>query len=99
MPIIDFQKAKEERDPHRSGAAECMLCKNQWQAVAPVGTLWLECPSCGSEKGHFLGMDTHEDRECFVCNCGNHLFVLGTSGTALCPNCGIEHAEYDFLEE
>ena len=46
MAVIDFTKAKAELDPHISGDARCLACKHEWVAVAPIGTIWLECPAC-----------------------------------------------------
>jgi len=40
--------------PHVSGEAACLLCGHMWVAVAPVGTVVLECPGCHSMAGRFL---------------------------------------------
>jgi Zn finger protein HypA/HybF involved in hydrogenase expression len=96
--VVDFQAAREGRGPHCEGPAECILCRYQWEAVVPLGTIWLECPTCGSEKGHFLGPAIHKDHYEFVCECSNNLFTLGTDGTVLCPNCGWTHATYELIK-
>lgn len=83
--VIPFPERKE---PHLSGKAHCILCRHAWVAVAPLGTLWMECPSCHAHKGTWtfeVGPDVGESR--FVCGCGNELFyVLPTC--LRCPNCG-----------
>jgi Zn finger protein HypA/HybF involved in hydrogenase expression len=85
--IINFQSVKEEKTPHSSGKARCLDCKHEWEAVALVGTEWLECPGCHSKKGRFI---YHFEPEHFVkwtCNCGNDLFYATPYGY-FCPNCG-----------
>ena len=84
--ILDFISAKKERDPHISGQARCMDCKHEWQAVAPVDTWWLECPSCSLPKGRFIGTFQKSDRH-WTCHCGNDLFHVAPAGI-YCPNCG-----------
>jgi len=84
--IIDLSKERNDRLPHLSGEARCMLCGKEWVAVAPVGTPWLECPECHSEKGY---MKFHVQRTGseWICNCGNDLFRVTPDGY-YCPNCG-----------
>lgn len=96
--IVDLDRERRDRSPHIGGEAECMLCKRRWTAVAPTGTTWLECPSCGSEKGHFIGAAIR-DLMGFSCDCGNGMFILYEDNTVGCPNCGITHATYEFIEE
>ena len=55
MMVIDLAQAKADREPHLSGAAVCLACKHEWVAVAPVGTVWMECPACSLERGRYLG--------------------------------------------
>lgn len=84
--IIDFAMAKEEREPHSAGLARCLACKHEWQAVAPTGTTWLECPECSLFRGRFIGQHTR-DTPHLHCECGNNLFSVTREGT-YCPNCG-----------
>lgn len=84
--IIDFTKAKEEKTPHNSGKARCLGCKHEWVAVAPVGTLVLECPSCQCDKGIFLGLVSPDEYH-WQCNCGNQFFCFTPTQT-YCPVCG-----------
>lgn len=79
-------ESKTER--HGTGLAFCILCKHEWQAVAPLGTTQLQCPKCESHKGRFkFPFDPPEGTMRRVCNCGNDLFLLTTEGH-LCANCG-----------
>lgn len=85
--IIQFKPpAVVER--HGSGEAFCIQCGHTWHAVAPVGTVDLECPSCRTMKGkwrfEFQPTPGTLVREC---NCGNQLFYLTPAGH-LCANCG-----------
>lgn len=85
--VIAF-KQHEEKDPHGVGEAFCMLCNHTWTAVAPIGTVQLECPECHTMKGHFKfefspsGGDLVRE-----CTCGNQLFYLTPEGH-MCANCG-----------
>lgn len=88
MSVIDFAKAKEDRETitQLRGTARCMACKRSWEAITPVGTVsGLECPECGSMKGCFL----HEviDGDLYVCNRGNDLMRINRAG-CYCANCG-----------
>jgi rubrerythrin len=88
-PIVDaaFESANDEV-PYASGNAFCMSCDYNWAAVAPVGTVWLECPSCKAEKGRFkFPMALPEKTLVYTCNCGNQLFNMTPEGH-FCPNCG-----------
>ena len=73
--------------PHITGEATCLICKNEWIAVAPAGTVWLECPDCGLTKGHFKYACQTDDKEEWVCNCGCSLFKIVPRGV-YCPLCG-----------
>ncbi len=51
----------DTRRPHRQGPAYCIVCGFEWQAVAPVGTLFLECSRCHDSQGVFRDhVWTHE---------------------------------------
>lgn len=75
-----------DRRPHMSGAARCLDCKHEWQAVAPIGTLWLECPNCTLVRGRAIYHHSRDGVE-YTCNCGNDLMRLKPEG-CYCPNCG-----------
>jgi hypothetical protein len=93
MGVVSLQKFKEERSPHLQGRCRCMLCRYEWQGVAPVGTTWLECPKCGAEKGYFITETMPpEDALIWRCNCGNELFVIRPEGYAMCVNCGVSQS-------
>ena len=94
MSVITFRPRQPEPDPCMTGPARCMCCGREWQAVAPTGVLFLECPECHTEKGVFVGACWPEEgTEVRECNCGNQLFVLTREGH-LCPNCGT-YQRYD----
>lgn len=91
-------RAEEDDGLTSEGAVRCMNCSHEWQAAAPIGTLPLECPSCGSMKGlwkHFYSRGFgDEDRPPFTCRCGCELFSITPRGI-YCPNCGRSHRPYD----
>jgi hypothetical protein len=91
MSVIPFKRPvpKDETEPHGSGEAFCIACSHTWQAVAPVGTVDLECPSCHCHKGKWkFEFYPSESQLVRVCDCGNQLFYLTPDGH-LCANCGI----------
>jgi hypothetical protein len=85
--ILPFVKTVVEQ--HASGEAFCIGCNYTWQAVAPTGTLHLECPNCKTMKGKFK-WEFYPAQTTMVrqCNCGNQLFYMTTEGH-LCANCGL----------
>lgn len=85
MTVIDLQAEKEAREPHSEGKARCLACKHEWVAVAPVGTIWLECPACTLERGRFIAQHQREGDH-WHCNCGCDLFYATPDGI-YCPNC------------
>ena len=80
--------ARAARNPHLTGPAKCLACRHGWVAVAPTGTIWLECPSCTLERGRFVAQ-VQRDGPHWHCNCGNDLFQI-TEECTYCPNCGAE---------
>ena len=81
VPIIGKQ--------HGQGDAFCITCEHSWQAVAPTGTVWLECPQCHTMKGLFrFAFFPADGQMVWQCNCGNQLFYLTPEGH-MCANCGI----------
>lgn len=84
--IIDLAAWKEENTPHLAGKAVCLSCRHQWAAVAPIGTVWLECPQCTLLRGRFINP---VERDCphWYCHCGCDLFYATENGM-YCPNCG-----------
>lgn len=88
MTIIDFAQAKAERKPHISGDARCLACDHEWEAVAPAGTIWLECPKCTLQRGRYFA-HTAPDCMFWLCTgCGSDLFYVTPRGN-FCPNCGV----------
>lgn len=72
----------------KTGPARCLNCGHIWQAVAPVGTQDLECPSCITMRGLFINHCIKGDEEVKICHiCNNTFFQLTERGT-LCINCG-----------
>jgi len=86
-----------ETEMHLSGQARCLDCRTEWEAVAPVGTCYLECPQCGTKKGVMRnpvgGAPEAEEAE-WTCNCGCDVFKLishrtGTFKAIRCLRCGL----------
>lgn len=88
---LDARRAAEQESPHLAGEAECTVCGHRWSAVAPVGTIHLDCPSCDRLQGVFRhGV---EPQEAWTCNCGERLFWLTRAG-AMCRKCGIISSDW-----
>jgi len=83
MTIINLA----DRRPHMRGEARCLQCKHEWNAVAPVGAVWLECPECNTNQGVMKNTVIREDYLHYECNCGNDLFYRTPDGD-YCPKCG-----------
>jgi len=82
-----------EAKPHAAGRARCLDCRHEWQAVAPVGVRWLECPSCSLERGRFIAQHEREGPH-WYCGCGNDVFQVMPAGV-YCPNCGVWQVGWD----
>lgn len=79
---------RPRHDPHGAGDAFCLQCNHQWVAVAPTGTVQLECPECHTMKGLFkFPFAPSEGQLVRECNCGNQLFYMTPEGH-MCANCG-----------
>lgn len=76
--------------PHLSGRARCCACRHEWVAVAVVGTTWLECPGCGTNKGRYLNDVVPSDPAgWWQCGCGCDVFRV-TRAAIYCIDCGKE---------
>jgi len=83
--VVEFKAPDTEQQVGR-GRAKCFTCLHEWEAVAPVGTEFLDCPLCAGRKGSWMYPFIPE--EMYVCNCGNKLFYIVRDGW-FCPNCGV----------
>lgn len=85
--LRDKSTLADRLEEYLSGSAKCIACQHKWEGVAPVGTTWLECPSCSLLRGRFINC-VDRPNDTWHCDCGNELFVI-TRGGAYCPNCGV----------
>ena len=82
--IIQFGK----KETVLEGKAKCTSCQHEWQAQAPVGVDWLECPKCHLMKGRFVHPAVPKDGdEIWVCACRCDVFRI-TRTEAFCIQCG-----------
>lgn len=85
--VLEFPSPGDDQ-PHLSGPAHCVKCGYEWAAVAPVGTVWMDCPSCAAECGTFSGpMLEPPGGLVWHCHCGGFLFICSPDGTH-CIRCG-----------
>jgi Zn finger protein HypA/HybF involved in hydrogenase expression len=76
-----------------AGAARCLGCRYEWAAVAPGGTVWLDCPACTLTRGRFVAQHEHDGNH-WHCFCGNELFYV-MSSRVYCPNCGADQVKWE----
>lgn len=89
--IVEF--VKRDTAKWMQGPAICIGCGNRWQAVAPIGSVELECSECGTMKGIFeFPFAPADGDERWECGCGNQLFYITQNGHR-CANCG-KHQQY-----
>ena len=85
--VIPFPQPPE---PSLEGQAECVGCHHRWEAVAPAGTVNLECPACHAIKGRFVyPVEPDEDTAVWHCDCGGSLFMVVEHRGYLCAACGV----------
>lgn len=92
MTVISLAERKQQKQSEEThcdtlvGMVRCLSCKHEWQAEAPAGSTWLECPECSLMKGRFIYPVERKDPH-WVCGCGNSYFQMNPDGI-YCPNCG-----------
>lgn len=97
MNVVPLRMAaNDQAGGWASGDAVCIGCKHQWVQVAPVGSRWLECPECTSNKGIFkqpFGADNGDS--VFICSyCDAEALTAYYHGGLFClrcMNCGVDH--------
>jgi hypothetical protein len=96
--VIDFVAALSDRDsPHLSGLARCDGCGHQWEAVAPVGTVILECPRCESMQGRYR-YPVQRSETVWECMCGCQTFGITAEHGPYCTRCGLEQSGWEGKE-
>lgn len=90
MTVVDLAEARKRRTPHLQGAAVCTACDHEWQAVAPSGTVWLQCQSCGTQRG--LMRHAPKPASVWHCSCGCDAFYISSAGL-LCVCCGSDQKD------
>lgn len=75
-----------EKTPHLQGTAICLDCKQEWEAVAPIGTIKLQCFSCMNYRGVWKNVCCPE--KYWQCNCGCAHFFVNEDG-CICCCCGL----------
>lgn len=74
--------------PSLEGEAICVDCGHEWEAVVPVGTAHLDCPSCLTDSGR-LRHPVLRPGEHWQCFCGCDLFRVNPT-MIYCAGCGKE---------
>ncbi len=96
--VVSLAAVRESREPepapHAQGEARCIGCGHKWQAVAPTGVHWLECPACSLTKGVFAyPFAAPEGGYQWRCNCGCDVFYI-VPAAVRCLSCGSEQTGY-----
>lgn len=87
--IVDFEAAKEARQPHIAGEMQCLACGNVHAAVAPIGCHEGECPACGLFRAVWRNaIFPPDDALIYPCECGSvHFYLLVPF--PMCIRCGL----------
>ncbi len=102
--VVDFEAARRKReeeqgepaDPHWHGKCVCLGCRNEWEAVGPMGVnTGLTCPECNLPKGvtKFMFGSAPGDMVLTCLNCdGEALTAYLRKGRhhVLCMSCGMD---------
>ena len=95
---INLSEERFKRWPHLAGEAMCIACKHVWAAVAPVGTMQLECPACKAERGQWrYPFNADTGQQIFICNTCNSTNFAVQPHRVLCVGCGTSH--YPWAED
>lgn len=92
--IIEFPARASETEEWITGRVRCLACCNEWIGVAPAGTVGIECPRCGMEKGVFRNLPVRIEEPHYQCSCGSASFSI-TPRRVYCINCGRSHRPFD----
>lgn len=84
--VVDLAAARLARTPHTSGPCVCLGCKHEWVGVAPSGTIAVECPACGTEKGVRAGTVFVDEPHWNCRGCDNNYLRVVAAGI-YCPLC------------
>lgn len=90
--VLPF-KPRTAETPHLQGAAICVACGHEWQAVIPVGGAVnsMECEGCGAMKGVYKRFVCYEAFPQWQCGqCQGELFtaiLIGSTPTVACVAC------------
>tara|TARA_Y100000815_G_C13263217_1_gene470132 strand:- start:118 stop:429 length:312 start_codon:yes stop_codon:yes gene_type:complete len=86
--VVSLATAREERSAHVCGTAKCLQCRHEWEAVAPVGTIDLECPECSLPRGIWkYNFGPMEGDQMLVCDCGNDALSAYLRHGKMCVKC------------
>jgi DNA-directed RNA polymerase subunit RPC12/RpoP len=98
MTVISLAAAREERQPHWRGLTYCVGCHHEWEGAAPMGTAWVDCPSCGLPKGtpKYPFGPQNEDLLYVCIPCGGEAFTAYKRRGRFyfrCMGCGLDQTE------
>ena len=92
--ILKFEKRpvlfheQDEPDTVIKGTAICLTCKNEWEAIIPLGSIDIKCPKCKTNKGVLKDFIQFRENIHYRCHCGHCMFFLLESGRNQCIICG-----------
>lgn len=90
MSIVQFPS--KQNDSHLAGEVLCLACGFEDVAVAPVGTVFMECPKCHAPRGRFkYPCYAPEGEIAWHCACGADVFFITPQG-CYCCGCGVKQS-------
>jgi len=96
--VVSLDSKRAAKSPHVADRAYCTACKHEWVAVAPVGTLWLECPKCTTYRALFHFAPHRGDLTRVCPKCDGFLFSVLQRGKLECVACA-ELLPGDYTED
>ena len=86
--VHSFAEAKLKSSTHVEGNVLCMACDATWVAIAPVGTILMECPHCNLKKAIWMSPILPQDEPMIQCGTCRNIFLIVGINNVYCPNCG-----------
>lgn len=85
-------------NPMLEGQSLCLACGDTRNAIAPIGTFWLHCPKCKTNRAVFrdpvVDFEVHDactdapPKQKVTCACGSEFFTVSNFGIH-CISCGL----------
>ena len=88
--VVNLEERRTKNGSYIEGPAKCLVCNHEWGAVAPLGTVDLECPECQTLRGCWVyPIGPTNNMEIYKCpECWHEYFMVLASLEIQCVRCG-----------